>query len=403
VRVLTVVRQKVAEVLEKTAPGPWVVGCSTGPDSLVLADAALAARPGRVLVVYVDHGLRPEAASEGERAVAFARAQGGEGRVMRVSVERAGRGLEDAARVARHRALEEAADDLGARYILLGHTASDQAETVLARLLRGAGPLGLAGMAPGRGRFLRPFLDLPRPVILAAALEAGLEPSTDPMNADRRFLRARVRHDLLPLLRVENPRLDEALVRTAGAMREVAEVLEWAAGRVEAELGGSGPLPIAALAELPSGLTKRVLARRAAELGAALEGRHLEAALALVRSAPVGSATLHLPGLVLYREYGGLRFDTGGEPDTPTVVVTDGDPPDGPYRVRPWEPGDRMRPASLRGRSRKLQDLFTDRKIPAAARRGAVVVVRQRDGEIVWAEHVGLAFSARLQVTLTRA
>src|SRR5262249_34907279 len=150
-------------------------------------------------------------------------------RIVRVDVARAGGGLEDAARRARLAALERIADEVGARWILLGHTASDQAETVLARLLRGAGPVGLAGIPAARGRVLRPLLAVSRAEVLAYVEERGLAPARDPMNEDRAFLRSRVRHDLLPLLRRENPNLDEALNRTARAMREVSEALDWAA------------------------------------------------------------------------------------------------------------------------------------------------------------------------------
>ena len=75
--------------------------------------------------------------------------------------------------------------------------------------------------------------------------------------------------------------------------------------------------------------------------------------------------------------------------------------PDGPYQVRPWRPGDRMRPVRLRGRSRKLSDLFTDARVPRATRSDARVVERASDGTIVWAEHIGPAFGAKIHVTLT--
>jgi tRNA(Ile)-lysidine synthetase-like protein len=109
-------------------------------------------------------------------------------------------------------------------------------------------------------------------------------------------------------------------------------------------------------------------------------------------------------GAAKRREYDSLRFVTpsavpGAVAD---VAVEDGTPPDGPYVVRGWQPGDRMRPSALHGHSRKLSDLFVDRKIPASLRRQARVVVRARDGAIVWAEHVGPSVDARLQVALTR-
>ena len=83
----------------------------------------------------------------------------------------------------------------------------------------------------------------------------------------------------------------------------------------------------------------------------------------------------------------------------PSVEVTG---MEGPYTVRQWQAGDRMRPERLKGRSRKLSDLFIDAKIPREQRAGAVVVERNRDGEIVWAEHIGRACATSVEVTLTR-
>jgi tRNA(Ile)-lysidine synthase len=389
------IRRIVAAALDAAGAGPVVVGCSYGPDSLVLADAVAHARPGDATLVYVDHGLRPEAADEGAAVVAFAAAAGARAEVVRARVARAGTGLEDAARGARHAALERAADAAGARWILLGHTASDQAETVLGRLLRGAGPAGLAGIPRVRGRLVRPLLDVTRAEVLAYVAARGLTPAADPMNADRAFLRSRIRHDILPILRRENPNIDDILCRTARVMQEVSTALDWAADAT----GLDGRRALAReLAALPAAIAKRLVGRAAPQL----EARHLDAVLALARRPTAGSAELHLPGLVARREYDTIVIEEprGAEPSC-QVEITDSDPPDGPYQVRCFQPGDRMRPAALRGRSRKLQDLFTDRKVPARARHAAIVVVRVRDQEIVWAEHVGPAISARLQVSLT--
>src|SRR5262249_38338228 len=269
-------------------------------------------------------------------------------------VEEDGHGLEDAARRARHAALLAVADEVGARWVLLGHTASDQAETVLGRLLRGAGARGLAGMAPRRGPVLRPLIHPPRSTTLAYAAAVGLDRAHARMNEDRAFLGARPRHDVLPFLRRENPRVDEALVRTARALRETADALDWAVARAAVELGPGPRVSAVALAALPGAIAKRLLAERAAALGASLEARHLDAMLALAASAPHGSAELHLPGLVVRREYGDILF-VADAPHHADVAV---EGPDGPYLVRTWLPGDRMRPSTLKGRSRKLQDLF---------------------------------------------
>jgi tRNA(Ile)-lysidine synthase len=405
------VRTRVARALSSAGVRPGeglIVGCSHGPDSLVLADAVLGCRPalslGEVCLVYVDHGLRSESVAEGDAVRAFAAARGVRARVETVAVRRQGRGLEDAARAARHAALERAADQLGARWIALGHTQSDQAETLLLRLLRGAGVVGLAGIPPVRGPYVRPLLGISRAEVLAYVAEVGLRPSTDASNQDPAFLRNRVRHQLLPALRAENPALDEALGRTATALREQAEALDWAVDRALERVGRSlSPTEIRLgareLAALPVGVAKRLLVRLSRQLGASLEARHLEALLGAAARPSAGTrAACTLPGLVARREYQDLVLGgVGAEPDAPEappLALRDSDA----FTVRSWQPGDRMRPVRLKGRSRKLQDLYTDQKISVIQRRSACVVVRKADGAIVWAEHIGVALDIDLEI-----
>ena len=128
----------------------------------------------------------------------------------------------------------------------------------------------------------------------------------------------------------------------------------------------------------------------------------VRAARSMMRRPVAGSVALALPGVTAVREYGGLRFASAGGGAAPAapVLAVRGDA--GPYAVRLWRAGDRMRPRRLRGRSRKLSDLFIDAKVPRADRERARVVVRERDGAIVWAEHIGVAFEASVDVTLTR-
>lgn len=382
-----------------------VAACSHGPDSLALAAALIDLRPGRIAIVHVDHGLRAEARAEAERTVAFGAARGVRAVAVPVSVVERGEGLEAAAREARHAALLAAADRLEIRWIALGHTAGDQTETVLHRLIRGAGSAGLAGIAPRRDRFLRPLLEIDRPLVEAYLAERGLEPSRDPMNDDRRFLRARLRHDIVPLLRAENPELDRAVGRAAAALRELDDALAWMADKAEAEVTvGPACLDAAALARHPAAVQKRLLARLARRLGSSLEAAHLDALVALAARPARGSLRLDLPGLQATREYDHLVLGQAREAarPLPRVEILDDPAGEAPFLQRGWQPGDRMRPASLRGRSRKLQDLFTDRKVPARVRREAVVIVRVRDQEIVWAEHIGSSVHSRVQVALTR-
>jgi tRNA(Ile)-lysidine synthase len=404
-----------------------VVACSHGPDSLALADAVLALRRpmalGTVTLCYVDHGLREEARDEWARVRAFAYAHAAHATLRRVSLDRErGGGVEEAARHARYAALHEVADAVGASWILVGHTASDQAETVILRLLRGAGPLGLAGIPPRRGRILRPLLGASRRAVEAYLAARGLTASEDESNATPEFTRNRVRAHVLPTLRAENPSIDEGLARTARAMRELSDGLEWASARAEAlaEVRREPDvltLDAATVSRVPRAVAKRLLARVADELGASLEAVHLDAALELAAGPGGGSRLVSAPNIALQRVGPRLELRRRTADDAMGIRMLVDVRCAERVRVRVFRPGDRMRPLRLGGRSRKLSDLYADARVPRPARAHAVVVeridwrlearaggpdVRQIRREIIWAEHIGPSFGADVHVTLTR-
>ena len=167
---------------------PAIIGLSGGPDSLALA-AAAAAENKDVRCVVVDHGLQDGSAAVAERAAQAVEAFGLVAEVVRVEV--APGNLEAAARSARYEALLAYGAD-----VWVGHTADDQAETLLLGALRG----NPSGMAPRNGRVVRPFLGIRRADTVGACEELGLEPWHDPMNADPAFRRVAVRKQVLPLL-----------------------------------------------------------------------------------------------------------------------------------------------------------------------------------------------------------
>ncbi len=218
-----------------------VVACSGGPDSTALVDvlARLAPPRGwRLHVVHVDHGLRPGSAGEAEPVSALADRLGLDFEAVAVDVA-AGPSLQDQARRARHRALGEVADRIGAGAIALGHTADDQAETVLMRVLTSATPWSLRAMAERDGRLARPLLRVWREATLAYCAALGLEPIDDPSNRDPRFLRSRVRHDLLPALEAVFPGARRRLVTLAERQRELQ------AGPERASPAAAGQSPVA--------------------------------------------------------------------------------------------------------------------------------------------------------------
>jgi len=347
------IRREVKRWYDRLGPGLYGLACSGGADSMVLADAAIAELGvANVVVITIDHGLQKDGS---ELVSSWAREQGVACVVRRVEVAKQA-SVEAAARDARYAAFEDLADDLGLAWVWLAHTARDQAETVLMRIVRGTGPAGLGGIPAVRGRFARPLLALPRDLIDAYARERALPVWDDPMNRDRRIQRVRVREQLMPALRAENPAIEDALCRLAAAAREWTEALDR-----EAE----------PLAHFPMAVTKRAVALALEKQGIGYEAKHLDAILALART----GAGIDLPGGRVERSYDQLVVAT---PDLEGC------------EVRVWQPGDRMRPARLKGRSRKLSDLYIDAKVPREARATARVALR--DGVIVWAEHIGAAY-----------
>ncbi|MGY5763639.1 tRNA lysidine(34) synthetase TilS [Brachybacterium sp. DNPG3] len=259
-----------------------VVGLSGGPDSLALLATVVwvGSRMGlAVEAAVVDHGLVAGSAEIAERARNQAERLGAEAIVLRVQVDAsAPGGVENAARDARREALAVRVEDTGALALLLGHTLDDQAEQVLMGLARGGGPRALAGIARARDGVLRPFLGTGRDETTALRRTDteeicrlhDLEWWEDPMNADESFLRARVRHRALPLLReILGEHIDENLARTAELVRPDVEHLDAEAralleqlrrdGGEEREAGDLLLLDVHALAAAPAPLRTRVL------------------------------------------------------------------------------------------------------------------------------------------------
>ncbi len=206
-------------------PGERVlVACSGGPDSTALLDALARLAPPRRLrlhVAHVDHGLRPESAAEAAHVAALAERCGLPFHPLQVTVA-AGGSLQDRARTARHQALRALAEQLQATAIATGHTADDQAETVLMRALTGATPRALRAMGLRDGMLARPLLRVWRQETADYCAALGLATLDDPSNADPRFLRSRVRHELLPALEEVFPAARRRLVALAEHQRRLS-------------------------------------------------------------------------------------------------------------------------------------------------------------------------------------
>ncbi len=377
---------------------PLLVMLSGGGDSVCLLDVAL--RLGaRVRALHVNYGLREGADDDAAFVEQLCRRLGVPLALERVALEEGGN-LQERARQMRYALAERHAE---ADYAA-GHTASDQAETVLYRLAVSPGSRALHGMPARRGRLVRPLLGATREEVRDYLRSRGLSWREDPSNADRRFARARVRHELLEALRSVGPAPERTIAETARQLREEAEVLDAAVSRALEELGGGPAVSLAALREQPPAVRRLVLRRLAGD-------RPVPESVMDVGER--GTTSIELgDGLRAVAEYGTLRFTRAREIEAPKPVeltvpgrVGFGDweveaaldaPGDVSVRahllgvtatVRAWREGDRMRPLGLGG-TKSLQDLFTDRKVPRELRRTLPVV--EAHGEIVWVAGVAL-------------
>jgi tRNA(Ile)-lysidine synthase len=266
-------------------PGPGVVAVSGGADSVALLRALKECVAEPLTVAHVNHRLRGAESDADEAFVReLAMALGVECRVKSVDVAALGGNLESTARRVRYEFFAEVAAEAGATWIATGHTADDQAETVLHRIVRGTGIQGLRGIArraggvsplldlednrgltpPARQDILRPLLTLTRAGVLEYLAELKQPHRDDSSNADPRFTRNRIRHELLPLLRTFNPDVVTALARLAEHASEAhAIITEYAAFVLaKAERPRAGEAIILDVADLgPSAAVVRAVLR----------------------------------------------------------------------------------------------------------------------------------------------
>ena len=386
-------------------PGPVVVAVSGGADStsLLLLLADLADDLGIVIhVAHFDHRTRPKQSAEDADFVAkLANRVGAPIRVGRAAKPTK---TEDAARVARYEFLRRAASEIGATAIATGHTRDDQAETVLLHLARGSGLAGLAAMRPLREGIARPLLAIGRKETIAVCRAARIRPRLDPTNRSLKFARNRIRLEVLPALAKINPRASEAIARLADAAAELQTEDDLGTARA---LGRARERDAIVLAALEPGVRSRALALAWRDATNHLLGTRHRVALDRLAAAEDGSSSLDLPGGRAIREYGLLRIVAGRpvemtDPPTPvalgreiiwngwrlvlgaTANANGGGQAEVPKKllrklvVRPRLDGDRI---VTSGQRKKLQDLFTDAKIPAS-QRSRWPVIASEDG--VW-------------------
>ncbi len=432
-----------------------LVALSGGPDSVALLHVlrVLEGRGELTLAgaAHFNHQLRGADADADEQfcrdltcslGVHF---EAGRGDIAAAARE-SGRSIEDAAREARYRFLHEAAARCGADAIAVGHSLDDQAETFLLRLIRGAGPRGLAGIRPTAGKVVRPAIEVSRAALREYAAEHGLQFRQDATNLDVRIPRNRVRLELLPTLRHYSPGIAGALAREAAVARSDEEYLEGqaieAARSIVLHQEDGTALDAEALAQLPVALASRVarIALAASSPNRFIGFQHIDDLLELSRASD--GTSVSLPGQAAVRKGGRILLGPAG--DTPGAgeaaeapfsnlcrfplsipgevalagwavsaerldraaqlpplsgrgaVVIAAAPVRGPLAVRTRRRGDRFSPLGMGGRGRKLQDFLVDRKV-ARIDRDQLPLVVDRDDRIVWV--VGQSVAEDFRVT----
>jgi tRNA(Ile)-lysidine synthase len=440
------VRRRITRDWPDLAGEAWVVAVSGGGDSVGLLLALHAIAPDlrlRLSVAHLDHGVRGEAARADSAFVdELATRLGLPADLGRWEPSRPSH-FEADARRARHAWLLDVARSRDARAVALGHTADDQAETVLHRILRGTGLRGLAGIPArrplGEGppvALVRPILAISRDEIRSGLKALGQDYREDASNADTTRTRARIRHDLLPRLAAGyNPRVAEALARLGRLAADSQRALELSLGSLDPEILLSTTrdrveLDRDRLAGLTRPLRVEVLRRawrRAGWPEAGMSARRWErlARLAL-RGAPgmqdVGHGVTIRPGAVVVLERAGAGGPAPGDPEASERVVlaipgdvswrgltivaaTDPTEPCDemvdldrvipPVVVRAPRPGDRFEPLGMGGRTMPLADFLRGRKVGRSER--AFIPLLCDGAGILWV--IGHRIADRVKVT----
>ncbi len=247
-----------------------LVACSGGRDSMVAWELLRLLAPSldhHLVVAHVDHGLQSDAAAA---AVIHGRAAETDTQVVTAALAvHPGANVQGRARDARYAALEQLADQVDATRIVTAHHAQDQAETVLLRASRGAGPAGLGGIHRRRGRVVRPLLGVTADAMAAVARACGVAWWDDPTNAEPGCTRNKLRHSALPALEAAMPGATAGLARTADNLRGTGAALEhWVAAAI-GPVHVDGGTVVLARAQVPA--TAELLAPLVAHVWAMLE------------------------------------------------------------------------------------------------------------------------------------
>lgn len=347
---------------------------SGGADSMALLHMLLQRGDLAVRAAHFEHGLRGE---ESLRDAAFVEDWCRENGVpcltehgdVRAYAREHGLGIEEAARERRYAFLERTADALGCDTIATAHNADDNAETILFHLLRGSGPDGLRGIPRRRGRIVRPLLDTSRAEIETYLEQNGVPHVEDSSNAEEAHSRNLLRRRVMPVLRELNPRVSEAMGRTARLLERDSACLDRQAAAFLAETEDGESLPLEALRGLDAAVASRVIRTLWPQ---SLSEERTEAALRFLRDD--GYGVLELPGGSLRREQG--RLYVSGE--EPTALPERELPPEGTLALP--EAGLVLR-CERAEKKEEIHGLFKTYELKCEKIHGKIVCTGRREGD----------------------
>jgi tRNA(Ile)-lysidine synthase len=429
-----------------------VVAVSGGADSVCLLRILSELKDTlamSLIVAHLNHGLRP---LEDEKETEFVAGLAG-GFNLPLAQEKAhnlrrvpGTSLEEEARIIRYNFFEKILSEHDAQKVALGHNMNDQAETVLMNLLRGSGLRGLSGIPPIReNRYIRPLIQVTRDEIHAYLKEKNMSFIVDSSNLEKKYLRNKIRLDLMPLLLSYQPRFIEHLGELASLCREKNQSIEEEARKClkNATLHASQgvmDLSISVLKDLPMSTRFDVIREAIKQIRGTLRrihGEHVKAVSDLINN-PKPQVRTNLPEkLVVTKTYERLRFATDAEaeirnfsyriehmgsvhiPETnqvlflaevtkkdfsesspsPRAAFVDLDRIEWPLLVRNFRVGDKFMPLGLKG-SKKVKDVFIEKKISSQDRRRIPILTSGND--IIWVCGIGIDDRYRVRGTTKR-